>query len=59
MQSGFKFDLLVNYPNTIETIETLFYVFNGCNGNSVGFNGHYNDVYWYAVDSIGRMLLPC
>ncbi len=29
---------------------------NGCNGNCIGFNGHYNGVYWYVMGSIGGML---
>ncbi len=29
--------------------------FNGYNGNSIGFNGNYNGVYWYVMDSIGGM----
>ncbi len=28
--------------------------FNGYNGNCIGFNGNYNGVYWYVMDSIGR-----
>ncbi len=32
--------------------------FNGYNGNCIGFNGNYNGVYWYAMDSIGGMLNP-
>ncbi len=28
---------------------------NGFNGNSIGFNGNYNGVYWYVMDSIGGM----
>ncbi len=32
--------------------------FNGYNGNCIGFNGNYNGVYWYVVDSIGGMLNP-
>ncbi len=27
-----------------------------CNGNCIGFNGNYNGVYWYVMDSIGGML---
>ncbi len=27
--------------------------FNGYNGNCIGFNGNYNGVYWYVMDSIG------
>ncbi len=30
--------------------------FNGYNGNCIGFNGNYNGVYWYVMDSIGGML---
>ncbi len=30
--------------------------FNGFNGNCIGFNGNYNGVYWYVMDSIGGML---
>ncbi len=30
--------------------------FNGFNGNCIGFNGHYNGVYWYVMDYIGGML---
>ncbi len=29
---------------------------NGYNGNCIGFNGNYNGVYWYVMDSIGGML---
>ncbi len=36
--------------NTIEN------VFNGYNGNCIGFNGKCNGVYWYVMDSIGGML---
>ncbi len=32
--------------------------FNGYNGNCIGFNGIYNGVYWYVMDSIGGMLNP-
>ncbi len=32
--------------------------FNGYNGNCIGFNGNYNGVYWYVVESIGGMLNP-
>ncbi len=32
--------------------------FNGYNGNCIGFNGNYNGVYWYVIDSIGGMLNP-
>ncbi len=32
--------------------------FNGYNGNCIGFNGNYNGVYWYVMDSIGGMLNP-
>ncbi len=32
-------------------------VFNGYNGNCIGFNGNYNGVYWYVMD-IGGMLNP-
>ncbi len=32
--------------------------FNGYNGNCIGFNGNYNVVYWYVMDSIGGMLNP-
>ncbi len=32
--------------------------FNGYNGNCIGFNGNYDGVYWYVVDSIGGMLNP-
>ncbi len=32
--------------------------FNGYNGNCIGFNGSYNGVYWYVMDSIGGMLNP-
>ncbi len=28
------------------------------NGNCTGFNGNYNGVYWYVMDSIGGMLNP-
>ncbi len=28
------------------------------NGNCIGFNGNYNGVYWYVVDSVGGMLNP-
>ncbi len=31
---------------------------NGYNGNCIGFNGNYNGVYWYVMDSIGAMLKP-
>ncbi len=31
---------------------------NGYNGNCIGFNGNYNGVYWYVMDSIGGMLNP-
>ncbi len=30
--------------------------FNGYNRNCIGFNGNYNGVYWYVMDSIGGML---
>ncbi len=30
--------------------------FNGFIGNCIGFNGNYNGVYWYVMDSIGGML---
>ncbi len=33
-------------------------VFNGFNGNCIGFSGNYNGVYWYVMDSIGGMLNP-
>ncbi len=33
-------------------------VFNGYNGNCIGFNGNYNGVYWYVMDSVGGMLNP-
>ncbi len=33
-------------------------VFNGYNGNCIGFNGNYNGVYWYVMVSIGGMLNP-
>ncbi len=26
--------------------------------NCIGFNGNYNGVYWYVMDSIGGMLNP-
>ncbi len=26
------------------------------NGNCIGFNGNYNGVYWFVMDSIGGML---
>ncbi len=29
---------------------------NGYNGNCIGFNGNYNGVYWYVMDSIGGLL---
>ncbi len=29
--------------------------YNGYNGNCIGFNGNYNGVYWYVMDSIGGM----
>ncbi len=32
--------------------------FNGYNGNCIRFNGNYNGVYWYVMDSIGGMLNP-
>ncbi len=32
--------------------------FNVYNGNCIGFNGNYNGVYWYVMDSIGGMLNP-
>ncbi len=32
--------------------------FNGYTGNCIGFNGNYNGVYWYVMDSIGGMLNP-
>ncbi len=32
--------------------------FNGYNGNCIGFNGHYNAVYWYVMDYIDGMLNP-
>ncbi len=32
--------------------------FNGYNGNCIGFNGNYNGVYWYVMDSIVGMLNP-
>ncbi len=32
--------------------------FNGYNRNCIGFNGNYNGVYWYVMDSIGGMLNP-
>ncbi len=32
--------------------------FNGYNGNCIGFNGNYNGVYWYVMDSVGGMLNP-
>ncbi len=32
--------------------------FNGYNGNCIGFNGNYNGVYWYVMDSIGGVLNP-
>ncbi len=32
--------------------------FNEYNGNCIGFNGNYNGVYWYVMDSIGGMLNP-
>ncbi len=32
--------------------------FNGYNGNCIGFNGNYNGVYWYVMDSIGGMFNP-
>ncbi len=32
--------------------------FNGYNRNCIGFNGNYNSVYWYVMDSIGAMLNP-
>ncbi len=32
--------------------------FNGYNGNCIGFNGNYNGVYWYVMDSIGGILNP-
>ncbi len=31
---------------------------NGYNGNCIGFNGNYNGVYRYVMDSIGGMLNP-
>ncbi len=31
---------------------------DGYNGNCIGLNGNYNDVYWYVMDSIGGMLNP-
>ncbi len=40
--------------NTIEKCNGL----NGYNGNCIGFNGNYNGVYWYVMDSIGAMLNP-
>ncbi len=32
--------------------------FNGYKGNCIGFNGNFNGVYWYVMDSIGGMLNP-
>ncbi len=32
--------------------------FNGYNGGCIGFNGNYNGIYWYVMDSIGGMLNP-
>ncbi len=32
--------------------------FNGYNGNCIGFNGNYNGVYWYVMDSVVGMLNP-
>ncbi len=40
--------------NTIEKCND----FNGYNGNCIGFNGNYNGVYWYVMDSIGGMINP-
>ncbi len=31
---------------------------NYYNGNCIGFNGNYNSVYWYVMDSIGGMFNP-
>ncbi len=31
---------------------------NGYNENCISFNGNYNGVYWYVMDSIGGMLNP-
>ncbi len=31
---------------------------NGYDGYCIGFNGNYNGVYWYVMDSIGGMLNP-
>ncbi len=53
-----------NTPCWKKTIEPCpkhnrkFNGFNGYNGNCIGFNGNYNDVYWYVMDSIGGMLNP-
>ncbi len=38
--------------NTIENVMNLK-IFDG---NCIGFNGNYNGVYWYVMDSIGGML---
>ncbi len=49
-----------NFPAEQKTIEPWhnrkWNGFNGNNGNCIGFNGNYNGVYWYVMDSTGGML---
>ncbi len=57
-----SFDAAIIFPAEKKTIEPCpkhnrkSNGFNGHNGNCIGFNGNYNGVYWYVVDSIGEML---
>ncbi len=54
------------FPNSSFFLEFLFlkYCFYtlgtsssvSITGNCIGFNGNYNGVYWYVMDSIGGML---
>ncbi len=46
------------WKKTIEPCPKLNRKSIGFNWNCIGFNGNYNGVYWYVMDSIGGMLNP-
>ncbi len=70
--TGLKYSLKAIIVHlTAETTKAMFRVehpsekhnrkydgFNGYNGNCIGFNGNYNGVYWYVMESISGMLNP-
>ncbi len=58
MRSEIHIDPAEKNNRTCPKLNRKYNGFNGYNGNCIGFNGNYNGVYWYVMDSIGGMLNP-